>query len=162
MAARKQNWFIRQAQRPPWRTRRQATALATLSVFVAIIMGGLYLAQVGQLSITGRQLEELISTRDELQQTNEQLRVEIAGLRSVPRLLARAQELTFVDAAANSIEYLVVDGYNPNRVDNTTVLLQEEAPELPVYDESFEGWARQQWDIFTAQLESFVERASER
>jgi hypothetical protein len=153
-----QNKWFRQVQRRPWRTQRQATALATLSVFIAIIIGALYLAQVAALSTTGRQLEDLISIRNELQQTNEQMRVEIANLRSVPRLLARAQELGFSSAAGGSIEYMVVEGYNPNRVNTAESLLQPVEETLPEYDESFDGWVRLQWDTFQSQLNSFVNR----
>jgi hypothetical protein len=131
-------------------------ALGALGLFVAIIIGALYLAQASSLSTLGRQLEDLIAQRNQLEQTNEQLRAEIAELRSVPRLLARAQELGFVQAARDQIEYLVIEGYNPNRA-QTVVPVEDQTDEapLPVYDETFIGWVQQQWDSFRSQFERF-------
>jgi len=150
-----QNWLQHTLRRRSWRVQRQAVALGALGLFVAIIIGALYLAQASSLSTLGRQLEDQIAERNRLEQTNEQLRAEIAELRSVPRLLARAQELQFVGAARDQIEYLVINGYNPNRTQ--TVAPVEEAPQepLPVYDETFVGWVQQQWDSFRRQFEGF-------
>jgi hypothetical protein len=151
-----QNWLQHTLRRRSWRIQRQAVALGALGLFVAIIIGALYLAQASSLSTLGRQLEGQIAQRNQLEQTNEQLRAEIAELRSVPRLLARAQELGFVQAARDQIEYLVIEGYNPNR-SLTDAPVDEQADEqtLPVYDETFVGWVQQQWDSFRSQFESF-------
>ena len=86
------NWFEHTFKRRPLRNQRQAVALVTLSFFVAIIIGALYLAQAANVSTTGRQLEDLILQRNQLEQSNEQLRAEIARLQSVPRLRDRARE----------------------------------------------------------------------
>jgi hypothetical protein len=152
-----QNWLQHTLRRRSWRVQRQAVALGALGLFVAIIIGALYLAQASSLSTLGRQLEVQIAQRNRLEQTNEQLRAEIAELRSVPRLLARAQELSCVEAARDRIEYLVIDGYNPNRA-QTVAPVDEEANEepLPVYDETFIGWVQQQWDSFRHQFEGFT------
>ena len=151
-----QNWLQHALRRRSWQVQRQAVALGALGLFVAIIIGALYLAQASSLSTLGRQLENLIAERNRLEQTNEQLRAEIAQLRSVPRLLARAQELGFVPATRDQIEYLVIDGYNPNRSQTVAPVQAEEDEEpLPVYDETFIGWLQQQWDSFQDQFESF-------
>jgi cell division protein FtsB len=151
------NWFgntFHTFRRRPWRTQRQAIALLTLSFFVAIIIGALYLAQASAVSTTGRQLEELIAERNQLEQNNEQLRAEIAGFQSVPRLEQRARELGFVQAGRENIEYLVIDGYDPNREPLPTPVPEEaSAQPVPVYDETFLGWLQQQWDSFTSQIE---------
>lgn len=149
------NWFEHTFRRQPWRTQRQAIALLTLSFFVAIIIGALYLAQASAVSTTGRQLEELIAQRNQLEQTNEQLRADIAEYQSVPRLQQRAQELGFVLAGREDIEYLVIAGYDPNREPLPTPQQQSDlgAEAAPMYDETFLGWLQQQWDAFTNQLE---------
>lgn len=138
----------------PWRLQRQAVALVGLGIFIAIFIGALYLAQSASVSTLGRQLEELIARRNQLEQQNEQLREDIAELRSVPRLLARAQELGFGPAAENQIEYLYVAEYNPNR-EPVAVETVAEANTLPEYDESFIGWAQQQWDNLVRQFQGF-------
>lgn len=144
------NWFQHTLQRRPWETQRQAFALASLSFFVALIIGGLYLAQAATSSTTGRQLAERISERTQLEQTNEQLRSEIALYQSVPRLRGRALELGFVEARRDHIEYIVVPGYNPSpqQVAAPTPVM---ALEVPAYDETFLGWLEQQWDAFISQ-----------
>ena len=144
------NWLDHALRRTPWRNQRQAFALATLGFFVAIIIGALYLSQAAAVATTGRLLETMISERNQLEQTNEEIRAEIAGLRSVPRLQQRARELGFDLADRQDIEYLVIEGYDPNR-DRAPVQLQVQADAAPAYDESFTGWLQQQWDAFTGQ-----------
>lgn len=126
---------------------------------MAVIIGALYLSNVADTSTIGRELESLLAQRDQLEQTNEQLRVEIAELRSVPRLLARAESLGFRDASANEVEYLAVDGYSPAR-NRTVAPIREEAPStLPAYDETFMGWLQQQADDLAQQFSTFNQLA---
>jgi cell division protein FtsB len=153
-----QNWVPHALRDRPWRVQRQAVALAGLGVFIAIIMGALYLAQVSALSTTGRQLESLILERNQIEQTNEQLRAEIAELKSVPRLLERARQLGFVDAKREDEMFLVVDGYNPNRQPPAAPSQSSNQPQTTTYDETFTGWLQQQWDSFTNQLRNFSKR----
>jgi cell division protein FtsB len=147
-------WFEQRFRDAPWRLQRQAVALVALGLFIALVTGALYLAQSASVATLGRQLEELITRRNQLEQTNEQLRSEIAQLRSVPRLLARAQELGFQAAEESSIEYLYVDGYNPNREAAQVVAAAPPQP-APVYDETFIGWLQQVWNDFSQQLSGY-------
>src|SRR5215470_9038941 len=140
-----QNWLQHALRRSPWRPQRQVIALGALVLFVAIIVGALYLAQASATATMGRQLDDLIAQRDQLEQQNEEIRAEIASLRTVARLLSRAQELGFISAAREDIEYLVVQGYNPDRAQNLPTP-QAQPPAAPVYNETFLGWAQQQWD----------------
>jgi hypothetical protein len=146
-------WLEHTLDRSRFRPQRQALALATLGLFVAIIMGALYLSQSSTTAALGRQLEEIVVERNDLEQANEQLRAEIASLESMPRLEARALELNFVPAEPDDIEYLVVRGYNPDG-EAAVVPLQGSAP-VPTYDESFTGWLQQQIDSLRGQLEGF-------
>jgi hypothetical protein len=115
----------------------------------------LYLSQVASFATTSRQLEQLIAERDELERRNEQLRVEIASFQSVPRLLSRAQALGFEPATPDRMEWLMIDGYNPER-DQTVAPLDAPTIILPTYDETFWGWIQQQWDILRQQFDSFT------
>ncbi len=144
-------WIDHALRRTPWRNQRQAFALAALGFFVAIIIGALYLSQAAAVATTGRQLEDLIAERNRLEQLNEQLRAEIAALRSVPHLQQRARELGFELAAREEIEYLVIEGYDPARP-RSPLRLEAETDGALIYDESFTGWLQQQWDAFTGQL----------
>jgi len=134
-------------------------ALGTLGLFVAIIIGALYLNQSSTTSTLGRQLQELITIRDNLQQQNEQLRAEIANLQRVGRLLQRAEELGFTPARETDIQYIVVDGYNPDRArDQAVITPAADSPPVPQYDESFSGWLQQQIDALRAQIEGFSQQ----
>ncbi|MCY4147087.1 MAG: hypothetical protein OXF90_11550, partial [Chloroflexi bacterium] len=110
-----QAWFQHTFSRRRFQTQSQATAIAILSVAVLLILGSLYLSQVAAFAITNREIEDLISRRDEVKQQNERLIGEIASFRTVPRLYARAVEIGFRPAINDDIEYLVFAGYNPNR-----------------------------------------------
>ncbi len=145
------SWLDHALRRTPWRSQRQAFALAALGFFVALIIGALYLSQAAAVATTGRQLETLIAERNALEQANEQLRAEIASLRSVPRLQQRARELGFDLAGREDIEYLVIDGYNPDRA-REPIRLEVQTDAVPMYDETFTGWLQQQWDAFAGQL----------
>jgi hypothetical protein len=149
------NWIQHTLDRSRWRPQKQVVALATLGLFVAIIIGALYLSQSAETSTLGRQLEDLITERNDLEQANEQLRAEIASYQSMPRLQRRAEELGFVPATAENIHYLVIDGYDPEHTAPVVVVDAESDP-VPVYDESFTGWVAQQWDSFREQIEKFT------
>ncbi len=152
------HWLQHTLDRSRWRPQRQAVALMTLSLFVAIIIGALYLSQASSASALGRQLEDLIAQRDDLEQENEQLRAEIASLQSMPRLQQRAEALGFVTASENDIEYLVVNGYNPDREVSVAPLTTKPQP-VPSYDESFTGWLQQQIDTLRQQLQGFTSQS---
>jgi cell division protein FtsB len=145
-----------------WRPQRQALALITLALFVGIIMGALYLSQAATAATLGRELERLIADRTTLEQQNEQLRSEIASLRSVPHLRNRAEELGFVRVNADQIEYIVVPGYRPvdpllNSPDDLASRQPSEVAPEPLYEESFGGWVQQQLDGLAQQFRQFSE-----
>lgn len=141
-------WLQHTFRRRGWRPQRQAIAVGTLGVFIALILGALYLSQVAMEASRGRDMRDLIALRDELERSNEELRVEIAELRSLSRLRTRAQELGFVPASQTDMMYVVVDGYNPNRGE-TVAPLEEETEDLPVYSETFGDWLRSQFEGFS-------------
>lgn len=147
------SWIQHTLRRNQWRPQRQVIALATLGLFVAIIIGALYLSQSASSAALGRELEILIAERNNLEQQNEQLRADISSLRGAGRLLQRAGELGFVSPSSSQIEYLVVNGYNPNRSITVAPIVEEEAA-LPAYEEPFLGWVQQQFESFAQQLEN--------
>lgn len=147
------SWFKHTLRQNQWQPQRQVIALSTLGLFVAIIIGALYLSQSSSSSALGRELEVLIAERNNLEQQNEQFRADIASLRGVPRLLTRASELNFVAASISQIDWMTISGYNPDRSQTVAPITEEEAP-LPVYDESFMGWVQQQFESFAQQLEN--------
>lgn len=154
MRQRSGDWLDHALRRANWQPQRQVVALAALGFFVALLLGGLYLAQVASDAVTNRHLSELLAERDELERVNEQLRADIAALKSVPRLYARAVELGFSAVADAQIEYLVVPEYVPARVDTVAPVsvTTGDSGEEAVYTETFADWVQRQW---RALLEAF-------
>jgi cell division protein FtsL len=152
--ANRETWVQQAVRRSPLQGQQQILGLAVLGTLMAVIIGALYLSNVAEMSTIGRQLEVLLTERDELEQTNEQLRVQIAELRSVPRLLARAEELGFRNATGNEVEYLIVEGYNPQR-ERTVAPIDAPQTTLPEYDETFRGWLQQQIDRLSRQFATY-------
>jgi hypothetical protein len=117
-----------------WRPQRQAVTVGILGVFLALIMGALYLSQVATESSRGREMRDLLARRDELERVNEELRVEIAQLQSLDRLRQRAQELGFIPAGRADQIFIVVDGYTQNRAQTVARIVRRLAiaavPEL--------------------------------
>jgi len=159
-------------QQTGWNAQRQATTLLILGVILTLIFGGIYLSQVASYATTNRQIEDLLEQRDRLEFTNEQLRAEIANLQTLPRLLSRAEELGFRQATAADIEYIVVNGYNPNRnetvipleqttqVERMDSLIADESTMQPPYEATFSGWLENQLDDLRRQFETFGQQTN--
>ena len=152
-----QTWFQHTFSRRRFRTRNQATALAILGVAILLILGSLYLSQVASFAITNREIEDLISRRDELKRQNEKLIGEIASFRTVPRLYARAVEIGFRPATNADIDYVLIEGYNPNRhrTPARTVEARQIETAAPIYEETFGGWLEQQLALVSDQFQTF-------
>ena len=152
MAEKKPSLSQQALPQMPWRTPTQTAAIIALVLIVGVIIGALYLAQATSTATTGRELENLAATRDTLQRANEDLSAEIAGKRDISTLRGRAQALGFVPVGPDRIEYLVVNGYLPNRATATPEITPE--PTF-VYDETFNGWAQKQWNTLMNQFEAW-------
>ncbi len=152
-----QTWFQHTFSRKRFQTRNQATAMAILGIAVLLILGSLYLSQVASFAITNREIEDLISRRDQLKRQNEQLIGEIASYRTVPRLFARAVEIGFRPATNSEIDYLLIEGYDSKGSKARADAFSPEPLEAaaPIYEETFSGWLEQQFTLLTEQLESF-------
>lgn len=154
-----QAWFQHTFSRRRFQTQSQATAIAILSVAILLILGSLYLSQVAAFAIMNRDIEDLISRRDEIKQQNEQLISEIASFRTVPRLYARAVEIGFRPATNDDIDYLVFVGYKPYRQTETFVAASRRSaePATADYDETFGGWLQAQFALLRRQFQTFGE-----
>jgi cell division protein FtsB len=149
------NWFKHARNRPGWQPQRQAAWLVLLGAMITLTFGGISLSQIANYASTNRDIETLIEQRNRLELQNEQYRAEIANLQTVPRLLERAQALGYQPATASDIEYIPVDGYNPNRSETVVELQEEEVIVAPQYDATFQGWLQQEWDKLVNQFRAF-------
>lgn len=151
-----QQWLQHTLERTGWRPRNQVVTLVLLAIIITLIFGGIYLSQVANFAILNRDTVDLIAERDALERSNEDIRAQIAELETVPQLLERAQRLGFRPATSADIEYLVVDGYNPNReITNAPLTPIETVEDEAVYEATFGGWLQQQVDSLRRQFEGF-------
>jgi hypothetical protein len=151
-----QNWVQHALERSGWRPQRQVAWLVILGTVITLVFGGAYLTQIANYATINREIEALIAQRDRLERENEAYRADIAQLQTVPLLLQRAEIMGFRPATSADIEYMVVNGYNPNREETVvTAALDDTAEVAPLYDATFSGWLTQQWDNLRQQFASF-------
>lgn len=103
--------LVRAVKQAPWRSQTQAVAILSITLLTAAVVGGFYLAVSARAATAGRDLQALEAQKAELTQNNDELRAQLAQLRSVTRLAARAQELGFQPATGDQLEYLRVDSF---------------------------------------------------
>ena len=133
----------------------QTIAIIGMAMVVAVIIGALYLAQATVTATTGSQIQDLSATRDSLQIANEDTIAQIAVAKNLDLLRGRAQALGFQPLDPSRQEYVVVDGYVPNRA---TATPQITPVPTYIYDETFNGWAKKQWDTLVKQFEAWMGR----
>ncbi len=138
-----------------WQDQRHLVATLSLMVVVGIIIAALYLIQTSTTTITARELIAMDATRQGMENDNEQLRAEIAGYQSLPRVMTRAAELGFQQAGDDDIQYIIVDGYRYDRPMLTPSPTPTPVAPAQVYDETFLGWVEQQWDSLRQQFEEW-------
>ena len=107
--------ILRAFKQAPWRKQTQSVAVLAVVLFVMAVLGGLYLAVAARAGAAGRDLQALEQRQDDLIRSNDELRAQLAEMRSVTRLEERARALGFNPVAPDAVEYLVVKNY-PNQV----------------------------------------------
>lgn len=151
----RQSWLPHTLAEQPWRNQIQLVTTIALIVVVGIIIGALYLIQTTTTTTTVRTLDDMNERRARLERENERLRVEIAGLQSLPRVMTKAAEMGFREARTDEIQYIYVQGYRYNRPLLTPTPTPAPTSTGAVYDETLSGWIRKQWDNFKTQFETW-------
>ncbi len=105
------NPFLRAFKQAPWRTQTQAVAAWSVILLVVMVLGGLYLTVASRAAAAGRDLQSLEIRKAALALENDELRAELAELRSVNRMVERSLALGFQPAQPGQIEYLSVANY---------------------------------------------------
>jgi hypothetical protein len=106
--------ILRAFKQAPWRSQTQAVAMLSITLLVAAVVGGFYLAVAARAATAGRDLQRLEARKTELLQENDELQAQLANLRSINRLAARAVALGFQPATGEQLEYMRVDSYLQN------------------------------------------------
>jgi len=148
---RRPAWLNQALRQAPWRTQAQATSLLMALVIVVAVIGAMYLAQASRTAAAGRRLQELEAQRLILEQQNDQLRAEVASLRSVPRLIAQAEAVGYHAATTQDLEYMPMQGAAPSI--SVTPTPSTTTPELaPAYEETLGDWLTRRMAAFTGQI----------
>jgi len=103
--------ILRAFKQAPWRKQTQSVAVLAVILFVMAMLGGLYLAVASRAATAGRDLQALELRQDVLIRSNDELRAQLAELRSVNRLAERARALGYTSVPPDEVEYLVVKNY---------------------------------------------------
>jgi hypothetical protein len=151
------DWLRHALNQASTRSQTETLAIAALAVFVAIIIGALYLAQATATATTGFELEALVKTRDSFQRNNEDLGAQIAHKKDITDLRGRAQALGYQPVGLEQQQYIVVSGYSAVRASPTP-----EVTIVPtyIYDETFNGWLQQQLDRLHGQFNTWMGNAA--
>jgi hypothetical protein len=103
--------ILRAFKQAPWRKQTQSVAVLAVILLVMAILGGFYLTVAAQAAKAGRDLQALEQHQAELIRSNDELRAQLAELRSVDLLVVRAHGLGYTSVAPDAVEYLVVKNY---------------------------------------------------
>ncbi len=103
--------LLRAFRQAPWRTQTQAVAAWSVTLLIALVVGGLYLTVAARAAAAGRDLQALEARKVALIQENDLLRAQLAQLRAVTRLADRARQLGLTPARPDQIEYLRVEHF---------------------------------------------------
>ncbi len=106
--------LLRAFKQAPWRSQTQAVAMLSITLLVAAVVGGLYLRVAARAANAGRDLQALEAQKTELLQSNDELQSQLAQLRSIDRLAARAVALGFQSATSDQLDYIRVDSFPQN------------------------------------------------
>jgi cell division protein FtsL len=103
--------ILRAFKQAPWRKQTQSVAVLAVILLVMAVLGGLYLTVAARAGTAGRDLQFYEQSQDELIRSNDELRAQLAELRSVKRLVDRAHALGYDPVPPDAVEYLVVKNY---------------------------------------------------
>jgi len=107
------NWLSHGFKRAPSLFEAQAALGWGVVVALAALVGVLYLTLGSEAVISGYNMQRMTWELKLLQQENTKLEAQIAKYQSVNALQSRAQELGFIPADPEDIEYMPVNEYPP-------------------------------------------------
>jgi hypothetical protein len=103
--------LLRAFKQAPWRSQTQAVAMLSIALLTAAVVGGFYLAVAARAATAGRDLQSLEAQKTDLLQSNDELQAELANLRSINRLAARADALGLKPATSDQLQYMRVQSF---------------------------------------------------
>jgi cell division protein FtsL len=100
-----------QARRLNWLTEAQAAVGWAVIIFLAALLGAIYVRQASQIASVGRRVQIMQIDLEAIKRENDAIEQRIAEAQSLDRLQQEAIRLGFVQADPNDIEYIVVTEY---------------------------------------------------
>jgi hypothetical protein len=134
--------LLRAFKQAPWRSQTQAVAMLSITLLTAAVVGGFYLAVAARAATAGRDLQVLEARKTALLLDNDELEAQLANLRSINRLAARAVALGFQPATGDQLEYMRVDSY-PQNIHLKPPPRAAIAPEPPTALQVMADWLKQ-------------------
>ncbi|MEM7333372.1 MAG: hypothetical protein AAF490_14875 [Chloroflexota bacterium] len=111
-----------QARRLSWLTEAQAAIGWGIILFIAALLGAIYVRQASRIATIGRRVQVKQIDLVELKRDNSTLEQGIAEAQSLDRLQSEAIRLGFVQADPEDIEYIVVPEYPPESAETAVAL----------------------------------------
>jgi cell division protein FtsL len=130
----------------PWRTQRKWLVLFLLGTVAVGMITGLYLDVTSRAALAGREVQVLEADIADAQRDNSDLETQLAVLLSTSNLLARAEELGFVPAKPEEVNFMPVTGYfppEPRVMSSTNGSINSPALD-PRFSQSLFGWLDEQ------------------
>jgi hypothetical protein len=135
---------IRAYKQAPWREQTRLLAIGLASVFGLMAMLGLFIFTGAQAAEAGLRVQSLIRERDHWLRRLEAQEADLAQKQSEEWMRKRAEELGFVPATAEELEYLVVavvPADPPTPPSPTSFLYTEDDVAIsPAYRETLLEW----------------------
>lgn len=100
-----------QARRLNRLTEAQAALGWGVVLFIAALIGTIYLNQTSAIATVGRRVQILQGDLEAIKRENADIERQIAETQSLDRLQSEAARLGFVEATTNDVTYLVVPNY---------------------------------------------------
>jgi len=137
----------------PWRKQLQIIGLFFSTLVFLALVAGIYLNVSARAATTGREIQELQRTSEEVIREIEDLRSRLAIVRSSSEMEARASEMGFECVESDQMVYLKVPGYGEKQAPSLAPYSERSivnAPSIPPeYTESLFSWIKRQVNRIT-------------
>lgn len=121
-----------QARRLTWLTEAQAVIGWGIILFLAALLGAIYVRQASRIATIGRRVQVKQIELVELKRQNADIEQSIAEAQSLDRLQQEAARLGFVPADPDDIEYIVVPEYPAEALETAVTISTPEAIPEPI------------------------------
>jgi cell division protein FtsB len=142
--------FAQTYSQAPWRKQLQIIGLFFSALVFLALVAGIYLNVSARAATTGREIQELQRTHEEVVREIEDLRSRLALVRSSSEMRTRATDMGFELVEPDQMVYLKVPGYGERQTPSLAPYSERiivSAPSVPPeYTESLLSWIKRQLD----------------